>query len=1067
MKKIRLAAVPFLLSICLLFSMFPLAVSAAGEESLEDFPNSITDALTLVNGEGEDLSEAQDVSKEAEVRLKYEYSIQDDVDLTPGTPYRVMQIPKEIVTENISDILLNGKDNDNNTILFATVHVDDDGLVTITYTEEGASQSVLKGEFFINTKFDKDEIGNESPVTITFEYPALSVDINFHQEDTTSISKGGVLDGDGNILWTITVTAGDIPLKNAVLTDEIKGQQTYVPGSFVIDPGASGTLTEPAAGNEYTLTYAFPDEIQSTVYTVTYKTTPSTILGVTLKNDAELTYGEPEDLTTLPAHAEVPIVKSLVSKGGAFVKSGSDFVLLDGKYLIKWTVTVNKSEENLTDAVVTDTLPDGLTLVEGDSTYPIEDTSDEAVDGDYTYSGGIFEYSFDDEITKPHTLTFYTTVDDEDYFKKNSGSFRNKATLTSGEIAGGTTSNQAGVGGNTVISKDNKGYDPKTHRIKWQINVNQQSRALEDVVITDDIPLGQTYVEGATISPAGPAGGKFEYAAAEAGDTDKTGTLTYDFGTGSTITQPYTITFYTEVDPDVWANNITGKKYGNTASITVEGIDAGSDGAEQTVNSTVLSKAALDSEYDYVDRVITWKLTVNENETALTNAVVTDPISEGLAFVPDSVRLNGTPVAKGNAAGQYAFADGELTVNLGDISATQVITFQTKITSEKFFVTNGTATVENKAYLSSDDYQNVEAAASASISNRLVGKDADFDDDPDFIDWQVDINANKITLKDVVLTDELPEGLAFDASVPVELYLRTLYPDGSLKLGKQVAYAQSNVAYNAVTRTLTFTLPAAIKDAYLLTFRTTITDKTKSPFTNTIGFKGTGTGSIDTSGSVTVKTQDAGGSASGRTGSITVVKVDGANKPLTGAQFQILYKGAVFRSQTDAAVTDNRTVFSGLKFGRVYYLQETKAPGGYKLDKALYPFMLESGDPATENLTYYFTNSKSGGGDGGNGGGGRDPYDPIVVTPTSSVPPVSSTPVPTEPIGDDDVALASKDGPSSAPGEESIGDDGVGLTGKDVKTGDQPYAAPLLVSLMIAAGALFVVMLRRPAAGKK
>jgi fimbrial isopeptide formation D2 family protein len=1099
MKKNRVPIISFLLSVCLLLSAFtPLArAEGAGEQPV--FSKDYITSFQLVNQDGEDLSEEQEVEKNSEVHLNFAYKVPDEQfdKITAGIQYYITTIPKEIVTPKVKTIELKNEETGEH---FATVHISDDGKVSIEFTDYAIENSVLEGNFYINTYFDAEEIGNGGDKEITFDAIAKTVTVHFKQDDTTSLSKKGELGDGGDVVWTVTVTSGEVALDNAVLTDKIEGKQEYVDNSFTIDPNPydpdsdlKGLTTPAEAGG--TLKYQFPEQIpKGTAYTITYKTHPTTVLGTTLNNTAKLEYGKETGRKTLTAGATVEIDKKLISKDGEFVKDGSAYKKLNGKYLILWTVTVNESKETLNSAVLSDTLPAGLTLVEGDDTYPIKNNDtvipEGSEEGEYSYTGGEpdkpteFEYQFPETINEEHTITFYTTVDDERYFEHNHFEIKNTATLTvqNGEKEE-TSSDEAPVAGsdNTVIQKDSDstGYDAKTHRIHWKITVNESGRTLKDVVVTDEIQDGQKYVDGTfKISPDSFG----TLTAPTAGNDD---TLKYEFS--GTINQEYVITFDTEAtNPAEWADN-DPSSYSNAASLTVDGIDAGTDGATQGVDSKVLSKSALDPEYDYVNRIITWKILVNEYGTTLTDAVVSDNIPLGLKYVEGSAKTD--PEAGGSFSYAAAGQDdkdktGTLTYTFPKtIEKAYTVTFQTKVTDEKLFATNGEVKIKNTASLTSTEHPDpVTADGTATVKNTIVDKNGVYDSDvsKDTIDWQVGINSNQITLKNITLTDELPAGLKLDESTPVQLFLRTLSKDGSLTLGKQVTSPKVAVAASVdehtKLQTVTFTIPGTISDAYLLTFSTKITDSTKKDFSNTIQFKGAG--AYDTSGNteINISSQDSGGSASGKTGSVTIYKVDENGNPLTGAKFQILYNGKVFRSADEAVVTDNKVVFNKLKFKRVYQIQEVSAPKGYQLDSTPLSFTLTAGTKETENASYNFINTKTkspGHGGGGGGGGGWEPHEPEQVIPSSSIPPSSapeSSQVPTEPIGDEDVPIG---GISSAPsgasgGTEKVGDNGTPKGGLGVKTGDDPVLPVVLSSLMAVSALLFfVVAYRKPKTKKK
>ena len=239
----------------------------------------------------------------------------------------------------------------------------------------------------------------------------------------------------------------------------------------------------------------------------------------------------------------------------------------------------------------------------------------------------------------------------------------------------------------------------------------------------------------------------------------------------------------------------------------------------------------------------------------------------------------------------------------------------------------------------------------------MIKKSADYQYGNDYIDWNVIINSNSISMGKVTIEDDLQEGLELDTT-SVELYKQTLNTNGTLVKGEAVELNENSVKYDANTRKFIFNFSEEVNSPYILTFRTNIVDKSKQPFTNKVYFKGEKISENSTSDKVSVEFQTGGGSAVGTRGSITVKKVDKENneKMLKGAKFNLIdrYKNVIATGETD----DNGALtFNKIKFDIPYYLEEVAAPEGYVLNENnIHEFMIKSSDDS-KNITRTFENS--------------------------------------------------------------------------------------------------------------
>lgn len=512
-----------------------------------------------------------------------------------------------------------------------------------------------------------------------------------------------------------------------------------------------------------------------------------------------------------------------------------------------------------------------------------------------------------------------------------------------------------GIGvSSTVIRKTGLSYDPATSEITWRIVVNTNQVLIEDAVISDEIRIGQEYVDGSFNITGGSVSGTMDFTPAAIDDPDKTGTLTYSFD--DDIDSTYTITFKTHVtDPENYATN-SSIRYYNTATITGTNIPGSSSTGNRLATSNVLSKTGTD--YNYVTRELTWTITVNSNAMPLSDVVIIDEIPIGQEYVSYSTALDCTfdytpaVVDDPDKTSTLTF-----TANSA-INESYTITVVTKLTDLSIFETNGNKILTNSASLTHDLIGGeVTTSGSRTIQNTVISKTGDYTSGDQYIDWTININTNNIALSSAVITDVLQEGLELD-SISVQLHHLITNPDGSTTVGTEIALDSENVQYDFATRTFTFTIPSPVSGAYALTFRTIVVDKTQSPFTNQADFNGTGTVQDGTSEAIVVAWAGSGNTGTGEVGSITVYKVDSEDetKFLEGCTFGLIdrYGNMIQQSTTDAT---GAALFNWLRFDVNYTIVEITPPEGYLISDEEYTFQIGSTDDE-KDISYTYADDE-------------------------------------------------------------------------------------------------------------
>ncbi len=620
---------------------------------------------------------------------------------------------------------------------------------------------------------------------------------------------------------------------------------------------------------------------------------------------------------------------------------------------------------------ITDTLPEGLTLDESSVKL------DGSTSASFTYEDGTRTLVYDaGDINAQHTLTFSTDLP-ADYWQQNHSSeeYKNTATLTADDnvyLKDGTSGTSGGVGpGNSVIKKTAGDYDAETHRISWEIVVNGNKNDLSDATITDTLSKGQKYLPDTfTITDGAPANtltGAQSFDSTDPADPATTQTvLTYHFGV---ISDTYTITYQTELtDSSVWAGNTSGF-YKNSVTLAPGGdVKESTSEATKTVNPNVISKDGVS--YDYATHELKWSVKINASQVPLTGVVVTDSLT-GNGLDDFDLDESSIQVDDASIADPYSYTydtDSKLlTVNLGDLngtdpaSRTKTITFTMKLNKtgadyDEYFSQNGTKTITNEAELTSDQNSSTKDKGALTINNALVDKVGYYTSGRAYIDWAVEVNQNGIDLNGSTLTDQLQEGLELDTS-SVMLYVQTLnangtltpaptYADGELKVdGTPIDLTAANVAYDAATRTFTFTMPDGVGNGQpcLLVFRTTVDSAyaSRTAFKNSISLKSSTYGQETTSSEQNVAFSTSDGSAWGSMGDVTITKQQSSTEaPLSGAKFALYDSYGNLIRTSDETNNEGKVTFSLLKYNTLYTIREQKAPSDHEATDASHSFKL-------------------------------------------------------------------------------------------------------------------------------
>ncbi len=346
-------------------------------------------------------------------------------------------------------------------------------------------------------------------------------------------------------------------------------------------------------------------------------------------------------------------------------------------------------------------------------------------------------------------------------------------------------------------------YNASTKQVTWTLNVGPSDVTATNVIVTDVIPAGQTYVDGSlTVNGGAPDPMAFTY---DAG----TGTLTYTLGD---ITAPQTLVFRTLVDDSVFdpAYEGTTVTLHNQAALNQDGQpEVLSNDATVTTAIDYIRKAGT---YNGPNRRITWTITVDNNYVELNNATVTDVIPDGLTIDTDSVYRDTTIHLVRDVDFTYDDASRTFTYSFPDtINSPHTISFYTYVTDPTVYDHSGTTNYINTAEIVWDGVTDGPGGTSNPVGavSTLIDKQgvaALYNDATGELTWRIYVNRNNITINNCVVTDVMPAGLEF--------------VDGSVTIGGAAA---DPADYTYIGNTFTYYFGNITAQQYI-EFRTRITD---------------------------------------------------------------------------------------------------------------------------------------------------------------------------------------------------------------------------------------------------
>ncbi|MFS0724880.1 SpaA isopeptide-forming pilin-related protein [Paenibacillus sp. 1P07SE] len=619
-----------------------------------------------------------------------------------------------------------------------------------------------------------------------------------------------------------TIVEGDyiiLDVPPAIKLPELgPGQEVYLTNLDIEDVGTTVASAYLMAGNQIKLVFSDSVETLSNVGGAFFLAGNFDEAHINEDGTAtDISFGIPNQTLSLSFKAApVPDPDPVtVQKDGALV-NGTD---------IAWTITVNKENVAVANAVLVDPIPGSQVLdpssieVNGAAVSP-----DAIVLGEDSLSIVL------GDITTQQEVTFRTSLKEAALLAaleagETSIAVTNTAYLEHDDDKTTNVDSPKTVTIPLNILSKSGHYDStttanNTKNILWTIVVNQDELAFTNALIQDTLPAGLTYIPGtATIDGASVTPG------------ENGSELTFNLGN---ISEEVTITYETQIDPARFQAN-GSYTFRNEAVLTWEGLTGAGVMKEGSVGvgSNLFTKSGAG--YNRANGVISWSITINSDHINLEAPTITDVIPSTQQYIEGSARI----VDHQNnayAGGTFTYDAGTSTLSYvfdAAINSRYTITFDTKPSSTEDITANASGSFSNTATFSSGTI-NRSSTGTQSYTSNVLKKDAqgyDLDVANRTITWRLTVNENgattasaakagtdaslynAIALPNVSIVDAIPDGLTF---LPDTVSVRDLG-------GNPVA----NLVTVSGTDVVTFEFNSSITEQYTIEFKTAITDLSK------------------------------------------------------------------------------------------------------------------------------------------------------------------------------------------------------------------------------------------------
>jgi len=973
------------LTMVLIFNLsaaMPFSVQAAVDETFDDTVD--VDDILLLRG-GSEIKSGDSVLLGDILTLHYDFVMNAEqarlIYRDLGKAYTI-PLPDGLVWSVdgfVADLFINYTEK------FASVSVKD-GVASITF--EGYfwdsvyidGDDIEEGELIITCKLDSDKVGSAYVFELNIGLnKTITLYVVNNKPASLFLGKTGVY-ADNQFTWQIVYDKGDSTPATPVTFVDTFNHTNHI---LIYDSLPAGATVD-VGENITTITY----ESYDAALTWSYKTRLSDgALGdtapggnVTIVNSVEV-FEEDNPAALASTTASVAVSAEQRRWMGKIGRQ-----IGDGR-IMEWEITINTLDRYLTELVLYDRLPAGLTLIPEevrvngvkidsmsnpsgiwlDNTAGIQkDDKDEPIlDTDYSFR---VVFPVGGGYPQIYTVTYQTEID-ASYFddpSPNPVPFDNHAWLSfnwyrwypSGPGPGTPwppfvppTIAKPGDVITNVLKKSALEYNPATGIIKWRVDVNPYGVNLLSGTITDDLTeFGQTYA------------GNFWSSDPRITLTEPVVDDELIIDVGALGRDKAYFTFEAFVG-DLFFTSNKSQFFHNTAEFDGE-LNSGAvikdtASAQVWAASRMLSKSAEDFKYDAGELIISWELIVNRNKMDLgDDPQIIDTLPAGLTFIPTSL----TGAAGGSQALQV------LTIDLHQNNETQTITYQTRVDPNNaelagLFKSQNFVDITNEAKLihGTGTYDEPEVSATQRVANQRLDKsfkagdgNVDGNQRGEYY-YTVNINPNGVILNPEtdndpdpptggtpetreVLIDTLPAGLRLDIeSVKLE---RAIIEDNRTFTGTGEAWGYNDededikiFDFSGYPANFKITLPSDdARDRYILTYICVVAPGNHNILSNKIEYA-SGGGAGDGNDASNLNLAGGGGGTSTRLANVSLTLQDSMRSgvKIDGVTFEVSRRIGD-ADVVEMVVTTNASGVAQLYplvEGATYTIKQTGAKAGY------------------------------------------------------------------------------------------------------------------------------------------
>lgn len=502
------------------------------------------------------------------------------------------------------------------------------GLLTLTFNEEAQENDIKNGTFTLQLEFDESKFKEQALQEVPFhDTQDKTLTIAMKPSTTiTELTKKGEADRQENarnLKWTIDYLNSSAATVNSPTIKDVLPAGVQAATSFVVIPltiGGDGTVREgqaikitPKKNTAQGFDLTLPDVKGYAGYRIQYETAIDDRTKTTFENQVTVTAnGE----TSAPVKSTI----DKLTRTDTLEKSGKQ---VDGtEDIIEWTLTLNRNGSGVTNAILSDTLPAGNTLVKDslvitkNNTEPVTVSSKNNQFPTKLVLGKIEENDI-------YTVTYRTKVD---YSQINNGvyqqnnRFENQATLSDGQTAINNAKATVDINRSPLLTKfGNATVDYDTKKIHWTLTINAAKQNLKDVMIQDKIPNGLKLTGDILV--------KVE------GEKDATKSQ-FPINLKKVGTKKVTIEYETEI------TDFSQGTFTNEATISGEGIGTETATASQGVGIVENQFTKRATGIDYENQTIGWEITVDPTREAMQSLTITDSfVDKGQVFSPNDLTV--------------------------------------------------------------------------------------------------------------------------------------------------------------------------------------------------------------------------------------------------------------------------------------------------------------------------------------------------------------------------------------------------------------------------------------------